>query len=430
MVGGFLALAFLLLAVAWVEQRETRKTPVRIARPLVYAGDEPHYLVMLHSLLRDGDLELKNNYAAAWRGGLDAGQLAAGTVLEHHVGYYVDGQFVGWPGVFDLKQLPREAGGSWRHPPRADALPAAIDAPEYSTHPPGLPLLLATVLWPWRESPRLETYAILTTGLVTVLAAWFFLRLLQHFGARPGWALVATSAAFLATPAWHYSRSLFCEPYLLAAAIIGAYAVLAGVPGSKRGPLVGGIVFGLAILMKPPFALVAAPFGVWLLVQRRHGAAFAFALPIAAAVAGTLVYHAVCFGSPWHPPQPWRSGNLATGLGGLLQELLRVAPVMVLPVIAWPAFVRAQRGPAVVLLVAVVAYVGLMAWWRDWGGGYCYGPRLIVPVLPLAFVAVAALPRPAGIRTRWAGLVVAGLITAVSLGKNAAAAIFFKSAFG
>ena len=32
------------------------------SRGVSFGGDEPHYLLMTHSLLRDGDLELSNNY--------------------------------------------------------------------------------------------------------------------------------------------------------------------------------------------------------------------------------------------------------------------------------------------------------------------------------------------------------------------------------
>ena len=41
----------------------------QIRVPDVQSGDEPHYLVMIHSLLDDRDLDLANNYRAAHRGG-------------------------------------------------------------------------------------------------------------------------------------------------------------------------------------------------------------------------------------------------------------------------------------------------------------------------------------------------------------------------
>ena len=47
--------------------------PLRLGLPRVFSGDEPHYLVMLNSLLRDGDLDLANNYQAVAAGGDDDG---------------------------------------------------------------------------------------------------------------------------------------------------------------------------------------------------------------------------------------------------------------------------------------------------------------------------------------------------------------------
>jgi hypothetical protein len=35
-----------------------------ISRGMVFSGDEPHYLIITHSLLQDGDINLKNNYTA------------------------------------------------------------------------------------------------------------------------------------------------------------------------------------------------------------------------------------------------------------------------------------------------------------------------------------------------------------------------------
>jgi hypothetical protein len=36
--------------------------------PRIHSGDEPHYLVTLHSLLIDGDLDVSNNYDAVHKG--------------------------------------------------------------------------------------------------------------------------------------------------------------------------------------------------------------------------------------------------------------------------------------------------------------------------------------------------------------------------
>ena len=60
--------------------------PVSRLRPAAStADDEPHYLVLINSLLDDGDLDVSNNYASVHAGGQDAGLFyAVGRNLDHH----------------------------------------------------------------------------------------------------------------------------------------------------------------------------------------------------------------------------------------------------------------------------------------------------------------------------------------------------------
>lgn len=391
---------------------------IRPGLPLITSGDEPHYLTLLHSLIEDGDFDVKNNYDEAARGGRQSGIRRAGRPqTDRHVGFYAGEVFVGQPGPPPVTPPP-------------ELLPPP-GHPEYSTHPPGLPLFLAAVLWPLAGSPQLESWALLTSWAVTCLGAWYFRALLEHLGAGRGRANAVTALLFLTTPAWHYSRTLFSEPYLLASVAIGYSVVLTARPSDWGRILAGGVVLGIGLLMKPPFALCAAPLGVHLLLQRRYAATAIFAAPLVTAVVATLVYQHLFFGSIWHPPQPWRSGNIWTGLRGLFLDdehgLLIVAPAAALPLLAWPRFARTGGRPALLALAGGTAYLLLMALWLEWHGGFCYGPRLIVPVLPLLFLALAVEPWPEipATRRRWLTLGL-GLLVACSFLINLGSVIFFR----
>lgn len=371
--------------------------------PTVNSGDEPHYLVALRSLLDDGDFNLTNNYDAARRGGAQAGKRLAGQFVYHHTGYYAGDRFTGWEGVFDARSPSVDDGKSFHYLPGPEA-PELSHLPEYSIHPPGLPLFLAAVLWPWRHSERLESYALFTTCIVTCLGAWFFGKLLGDFGASRSWANAVTALLYLATPAWHYGRTLYCEPYLLACATMGYYGVLGAPRFRLVAPLLGGLAVAIGLLMKPAFALLGLPLGIYLLIERRYAAAWLFGIPIVAATIATLVYQRVCFGSVWDAPQPWISGNIVTGVAGLLFDqrkgLFLLAPVVVLPLVAWPLFLKTGGPRAAVVLAGIVPYFVLIGFWKHWHSGYCYGPRLIVPLLPLMFLPLAVVTTEF-IRARW-----------------------------
>ena len=73
----------------------------QIRIPGVQSGDEPHYLIMIHSLIRDYDLDLANNYRDAHRGAPDAGWRHAGRPLDHHTVWVIDGVRADWRDVYD-----------------------------------------------------------------------------------------------------------------------------------------------------------------------------------------------------------------------------------------------------------------------------------------------------------------------------------------
>jgi hypothetical protein len=404
---------------------------VRAGLPWIYSGDEHHYMVMLSSLLHDRDLDVRNNYDSAARGSVQAGARFAYDTMAHHGAYYLPG--VGyrmWKEVFDPDRPPVERDGQLVFPTRPGAPTGVERLPEYSWHPPGLPLLLAGVLWAWRDSTHLESFALLVTWMATCLAAWLFGQVVVSLGADRGWANVATALAFLGTPLWHYGRTLFTEPYLVLFTM-AAYAV--ALRHAKRptiGAVSAGVAIGFGILMKPPFILLAAPLAVLLVMRRQWKTLIAGAVPIAAALVALLMLNDRWFGSPWHASQAWRYGSLAGGIAGFLfksdKSVFLYAPVLALAVVAWPTFIRAHRREAWVVLAAIIPYFLLMSAWEEWHGGYSYGPRLILPLLPLACLSLAVLPdvlrrSSDGKRT---GRAVAFLVIC-ALAMNVASIIFF-----
>ena len=79
------ALAEMLWVTVFVARTELRPGPtLRAATAGVTSGDEPHYLLILNSILRDGDLQLEADYRRVAAGGGDAGMRFRGVHLDHH----------------------------------------------------------------------------------------------------------------------------------------------------------------------------------------------------------------------------------------------------------------------------------------------------------------------------------------------------------
>lgn len=425
-------LAFLLLdPLAFSGQSADRPDAIGLCLPRVHCGDEPHYLVMLNSLIGDGDLDLANNYAGVHRGELDAGRSASGHDLDHHVKWYKGDRLLAWYDVFIMPH------GAWRQDSDGHPMPtlrpgaAAADAPahEYSWHPAGLPLLVAPLVWPLAGSRWVEPAALACSGLATVAAMLLYRWLIGPYAQSEESAWLATAATFLCTPAWHYGRTFFCEPYLLAL-VVAAYAFV--LRASWHGA--AGLCMALAALMKPPIGLLAIPLvaNAWWPSGAQRVRLFTRAarvawliLPIAAALAILEVLNRQMFGGWFRSPIRWESSFFADGVLGLLfslrHGLLANAPITALAVAAWPAFLRAHQRDAQVLAMGSFGWFCLMSAWVAWHGGACYGPRMVVPVIPLFLAAMPVIPACRWWRHRWARGAVAAL-GVVSLVINAVAA--------
>src|SRR5438477_2118435 len=226
--------------------------------PRIYASDEPHYMVMLTSLVEDGDLDLGDDYEAARHGGDAAGRNFAAHLLDHHTLWFAaDGTRWPWYRIYDLP-----TSGPW---PRIDGIPAPaprrpgvtadfIGRPEYSSHPAGLAMLLAPLLLPLRGTHFVEAGALVLTALVTAATAFFTRRLFRVFTRDAGILHAATFLAVLGTPVWAYGRIFMTEPWLACFATGAAALALEG-----DAYFLAGVLVAMGMQMKPPFALVGAP---------------------------------------------------------------------------------------------------------------------------------------------------------------------------
>jgi hypothetical protein len=87
------------------------------------------------------------------------------------------------------------------------------------------------------------------------------------------------------------------------------------------------------------------------------------------------------------------SEPLLEGLYGLLLSpgagLLVFAPVLVLAFAGFPAFLRRWRAEACLIVALLVGRFLFFAAWWDWPGGATWGPRYVIPLIPLMLVPVA-----------------------------------------
>ena len=298
--------------------------------------------------------------------------------------------------------------------------------------------------------------AVLTasSAAYAALAATLFFLLLTHSGAGYAASLLGTFLLALATPLFAYSSWFFSEP-LAAALLVGAGVALFPPQDvefiSGRRAAVAGALLGCALWVRPTH-VIAVPVFVLAAAMRSRGHALRTAV-LVAAVAGSfgaayLLRNEFLFGSFFdfgYPPaaEGGRRLNtfetpLATGLYGLLfspgKSLFLFAPPLLLALPGLWRLARGNRALAVVAGLTPLVYLLFFARYTQWEGGYCFGPRYLVPVIPL--LALGLGPMLAGCDRRIlrlaavlavAGFVVQGIGMSTSFLEDQAAGHYYDA---
>jgi len=248
------------------------------------------------------------------------------------------------------------------------------------------------------------------TALAVALALWIFLRL----GIAPKVSLVAAGILALATPIAAYSGWLFSEP-VATALLIASAAVLFVQPQaaaiSVARSLGAGALLGAAIWVRPTHVIAAPIFLAALFVREREKGwrpAVALVLALSAGVAPLLWRNAYLHGSPFEFGYPAAAEGgkalntfqtpLAIGLVGFLfspgKSIFLYSPPILLALIGLPRLWRRDRGLAFVAAAAPIVYLLFFATYTQWEGGYCYGPRYLVPALTLLGLGIGPALAP------------------------------------
>ncbi len=433
-IGILLSVIFLL---PFFVQIQPRGLGVKTGFLNIFAGDPPHYMIMVSSLQQDGDFSLANNYHSAREGSLDAGRVFRGRLLGHHT-VFVDRERkirIEWARVFPPGSLfftlwqskdPRDRALrqefiqqriEWAR----DKYQADIrNLPEMPYHPPGLPLLAALATYPIKSSPLREQGVILFIALVSLAGGVFaYLACRRIF---PETALLAVAVTYLGTPLWHYSFNFFPEACLGAFVSIAFYLILTTLNLDGNMPdkvsikkenrdlllvIVAGIIVGMGLTMKLPFGLVAISFVILLLMFRKNISRpwivlGLFTVPVILFVVGLMWYNHASYGGPLTLAQEGETGRFSLNPGRILQNLVFMAfhpqrgmmllsPMLIL--IPWGLVCLHKKHPLTVkaLLLTAVPYGLLFSLYALWEGGYCYGVRHLVPLLPLMTIPMGCL---------------------------------------
>jgi hypothetical protein len=271
----------------------------------------------------------------------------------------------------------------------------------------GLGMTLAAVPFycagQWLPGVGAARAALLTNGLVTALTAVLLFLYIVELGYRLETGLLVALSYGLGSIAWVYARYLFTEP-LAALGLTGtAYFLLRR--QSRLAPwdaALGGAALGLAVMARAEYLLALPFFLAYLGGVRRTSdvrrTLVPFLLPLALAGFAILVYNWVRSGSfleTGYSAELIFSTPLLEGLGGFLfspgRSIFLYCPVVLAGLGGMSLLLKERRREAWLIGALSLAFLLLYSVWHSWHGGWSWGPRLLLPILPLLLVPVAPL---------------------------------------
>jgi hypothetical protein len=279
-----------------------------------------------------------------------------------------------------------------------------------------IPYLLA---WPFAHltgNPEdVEQFAV--TALIPLISgalAGFLFALARRLGADARAALIAAVGAVIGTYLLAYAREFYTEPLIALCVVVAVERAVAGHRSQASAAL------ALACITRPqmfPFALLFV-----LAVAHYDGRrSLRATVPwLVAAFAIDVAYNAVRFHKPFQFGYPGEhfTWHVISSTGTLLfdsrKSVILFAPIVLVTPFAL-AYLRRRSPLAFALLLGnALITIALTVTWHDATGGYCWGPRLLLPaVIPL----IAAMAVWASADSRW--LKIALALFAVGLLVNA-----------
>jgi hypothetical protein len=343
-------------------------------------GDEPHYLLITHSLLSDGDVNLFNNYRD-----------------KDYLQFY--------PGELESHARPGKKGHGY----------------QYSKHTPGLPLLLVPSYFIGKklggvishlahDAAHQQQILIFTLrismGLLTALLCWIFFLFARDFTKNQNVALLSWFIFTLTSPLFFYSHLIYPEIPASLLMIVVLYHVLPSKHLSSSTFL--WISLGIALLpwLGVKYIILSAGLlgvvfvSIWKSGRMRGKNIILFFAPLFLSSGFFLYFLWSLYGNIWpsslyrgfRPLEPGfflpifhfnASEFFRCGLSYLFDQRIGIFPYSLIYLIFIPGvllLVKKKKRSFLPLLGILILYGGFCSLIYYWGG-YCPPGRTLLPVL-------------------------------------------------
>jgi hypothetical protein len=330
------------------------------------------------------------------------------TLTDKAFDWITDGQV-----MFDTAVGLHEFGELGISPEPIQELGGRSDAPEhFGKYGLGLsiveqvPLLLVTPVEKIFGEGRSNVLFPMMNMILTALTAVLVALCLQDLGFRSGTRWWAALGFAFATPAWPYVSYDFSEPLQALCLVAAFWFVLHGTRSLTRSFLwmvAAGFTLGFAVLTKEQLVILIPVYALYLWITlsgsgREKRRLFVwFTLPIilwGGVIAALNLYRFTSiFASGYERVGSKFTTPLLSGLYGLLlspnKGIIFYAPLSIL--VPWSLWKLRKSNPRELAFFTglFLIQIVLVAKWISWEGGASWGPRLLMPIIPLMVICAA-----------------------------------------
>jgi hypothetical protein len=276
--------------------------------------------------------------------------------------------------------------------------------------------------------------------IIIALTGWLVALFAARLSFSPRLSVTLGAAYAFGSMALPYTRTYFGEPLIaltITLTAYGLYRVKADRVEVNRWLFVSGAALAIAIftrersaIMAPAFVIYAAP-----IIRREWRRWLLWLLPLAMVSVLIGLMNWSRYGSPLMfgfsaLQHTTFSTPLLLGLYGLLlspgKGLLFYNPIVWAGLIGLVSLGRRWRAEAVLFVLIIGVEIGFFAVYEFWTGGWNWGPRYILPIVPLLILAAGAWVqvKPTGLRKA----IVGGLI-AIGVAVNLPAGVIDHSRY-
>lgn len=241
------------------------------------------------------------------------------------------------------------------------------------------------------------SFANIPFALLTLV---LFAKLLRLFKVSEVNILLSLLALGLGTLVWGYSGIDPSEEMQMGLLVLAVYGAARGTP---RAIVFGGIGFAWLFLVKVVYIVFFPIFLLYLITRPvtwrhriRNIVLFAFPLFLAGCFDASL--NLIRFGNPFESGYGSEANRFLFSqlpqtvprlLGSLDKGLFIFCPILILGLFGWKRFASRHLSEALLCGSLILVNFFLSAAWWSWMGGWSWGPRLLVPLIPLWLLPAA-----------------------------------------